>query len=105
MKGEGCGRIQEGAVHWGGSPTMARVRKAKVESVAEQIASLSAEEVEALLSQVPELVERALRILALGGQRPDGGRSVMELKGVGKEFWRAIDVEAYLDRERSSWPS
>jgi hypothetical protein len=30
-------------------------------------------------------------------------RSLRELEGLGQELWRSIDVEAYLERERSSW--
>lgn len=30
-------------------------------------------------------------------------RSVLELQGLGKEIWRDIDVDDYIDRERSSW--
>ncbi len=29
--------------------------------------------------------------------------SILELKGLGKEFWRSIDVEKYLREERESW--
>lgn len=32
-----------------------------------------------------------------------GHRSIMELKGKGKEIWKAVDVKKYLDEERSSW--
>lgn len=32
-----------------------------------------------------------------------GLRSIMELKGKGKEIWRDVDVKKYLDEERSSW--
>lgn len=30
-------------------------------------------------------------------------RSIMELKGKGKEIWKDVDVQQYLDNERSSW--
>jgi len=30
-------------------------------------------------------------------------RSILELKGKGKEIWKEIDVNTYLDEERSSW--
>ena len=30
-------------------------------------------------------------------------RSILELKGKGKEIWKGIDVKTYLDEERSSW--
>lgn len=29
--------------------------------------------------------------------------SIMELKGLGKEIWEGIDVEKYIEEERSSW--
>jgi endonuclease III len=36
--------------------------------------------------------------------KPDRSmHSLMELKGLGKELWRSIDVEAYLKQERDSW--
>lgn len=30
-------------------------------------------------------------------------RSILELKGKGKDLWKGFDVKAYLDEERSSW--
>ena len=30
-------------------------------------------------------------------------RSIMELKGKGKDIWKELDVKTYLDKERSSW--
>jgi DNA-binding HxlR family transcriptional regulator len=30
-------------------------------------------------------------------------RSILELKGKGKEIWKGLDVKKYLDEERSSW--
>ena len=30
-------------------------------------------------------------------------RSIMELKGKGKEIWKDIDVKEYIDKERSTW--
>ncbi len=30
-------------------------------------------------------------------------RSILELKGKGKHIWKGIDVNSYIDRERSSW--
>jgi hypothetical protein len=29
--------------------------------------------------------------------------SITELKGLGKELWQEIDVEKYIEEERSSW--
>ncbi len=30
-------------------------------------------------------------------------RSILELKGKGKDIWKRLDVKTYLDEERSSW--
>jgi hypothetical protein len=29
--------------------------------------------------------------------------NILEFKGLGKEIWEGIDVQAYIDRERDSW--
>jgi hypothetical protein len=29
--------------------------------------------------------------------------SILELEGMGKELWRGIDVEKYIEEERNSW--
>ena len=30
-------------------------------------------------------------------------RSILELQGLGKEIWKGIDAQEYIDRERASW--
>lgn len=30
-------------------------------------------------------------------------RSILELKGKGKDVWRGVNVTTYIDEERSSW--
>ncbi|NNG01413.1 MAG: hypothetical protein HKM93_18630 [Desulfobacteraceae bacterium] len=30
-------------------------------------------------------------------------RSILEIKGKGKDIWKGLDVKTYLDEERSSW--
>ncbi|MBU2622101.1 MAG: hypothetical protein KKD92_07285 [Proteobacteria bacterium] len=30
-------------------------------------------------------------------------RSILELKGKGKDIWKGLNVKAYIDEERSSW--
>lgn len=30
-------------------------------------------------------------------------RSILELKGKGKDIWKGLKVKAYIDEERSSW--
>jgi plasmid stability protein len=29
--------------------------------------------------------------------------SILDLKGLGKEYWRAIDAAEHVDKERGSW--
>ena len=29
--------------------------------------------------------------------------SILELKGLGKEVWEGVDVDAYINQERDSW--
>ena len=31
------------------------------------------------------------------------GPSLMDLQGLGKELWRGVDVDAYINEERDSW--
>jgi hypothetical protein len=33
----------------------------------------------------------------------DQSRSILELRGKGKQIWQGIDVQKYIDEERSSW--
>ena len=30
-------------------------------------------------------------------------RRILELRGLGKEVWRGMDAQAYVDQERDSW--
>jgi hypothetical protein len=34
---------------------------------------------------------------------PETRTSILELQGLGKEIWRGIDAQEYVDRERASW--
>jgi hypothetical protein len=34
---------------------------------------------------------------------PEARTSILELEGLGKEIWRGIDAQEYVDRERASW--
>ena len=34
---------------------------------------------------------------------PLKSRSILELKGKGKDIWKNIDAQEYIDKERSSW--
>lgn len=36
-------------------------------------------------------------------QPPQPRRSIMELRGLGKEIWEGIDAQEYVNQERASW--
>jgi hypothetical protein len=58
-------------------------------------------------SDVPEDVLEAVYtdLNAIDRFFPKGVKthSVLELKGLGKKYWRSIDVDEYLRKERDSW--
>lgn len=64
-----------------------------------------------ILNQVqqlsPEERERLLDDLAVSIHKGTADRpkkhSIKELRGLGKELWRSIDVEKYIEEERNSW--
>lgn len=47
------------------------------------------------------LEELAAQVGARGGAQKR--RNLLELQGLGKEVWKGVDVQEYLDRERRSW--
>jgi DNA-binding HxlR family transcriptional regulator len=54
-----------------------------------------------LSDQLRLLEEMAILIRKKASQsRP---RSILELKGKGKDIWQGLDVQKYIDEERSSW--
>ena len=53
------------------------------------------------LSDQLRLLEQMAAIIR---QKTTGStRSILELKGKGKDIWKGLDVKKYLDEERSSW--
>lgn len=50
------------------------------------------------LRLIQELVARVQRQMAA-----KGGRSIRELRGLGKEIWAGVDAQAYVDAERDAW--
>ena len=65
---------------------------------------------DAVLDRVQHLaVEDQLRLLAdlemLVRRRavPRPRRSILELRGLGKEIWQGVDTQAYINAERDSW--
>ena len=54
-----------------------------------------------LTDQLRLLEEMAILIRKKASEsRP---RSILELKGKGKDIWQGLDVQKYIDEERSSW--
>jgi DNA-binding HxlR family transcriptional regulator len=54
-----------------------------------------------LSDQLRLLEEMAILIRKKAGEsRP---RSILELRGKGKKIWKDLDVQNYIDEERSSW--
>ena len=57
-----------------------------------------------------EVIERALETLAEKEAgtvpttaTPETRTSILQLQGLGKEIWRGIDAQKYVDGERASW--
>ena len=57
--------------------------------------------------EIPEgVLERIYdEMQALDGLFPEGVKthSIMELAGLGADYWRSIDVDEYIRQERDSW--
>jgi hypothetical protein len=60
---------------------------------------LSLDEQEQLLEEIEAIVRQRAKNTRRSGQ------SIKELSGLGKELWRGIDVEKYIEEERNSWRS
>jgi hypothetical protein len=58
--------------------------------------ALSPRELEDALNQVKAIQE-------IVSPPVEPSRNITELKGLGKEFWRSIDVDEYIREERRSW--
>lgn len=50
------------------------------------------------------VAEEALQILS-SAAAPTGSRSILELRGLGKDCWAGIDAAAHVESERASWDS
>lgn len=63
--------------------------------VLNQVQHLSTDEQLQLLKDLMDLLKRQTATTPL--------HSILELQGLGKEVWEGIDVDQYLEEERSSW--
>lgn len=50
-----------------------------------------------------EAIEHALEILAEREIQAEAPTSILQLQGLGKEIWRGIDAQVYVDQERAAW--
>jgi hypothetical protein len=50
-----------------------------------------------------EVIERALETLAEKEPATETLTSILQLQGLGKEIWKGIDAQDYVDRERAAW--
>lgn len=64
--------------------------------VLRRVQRLSPDDQLRLLEDVASLVRRQV---ATRSRR----RSILELRGLGKETWQDIDAQDYVDQERASW--
>jgi hypothetical protein len=68
----------------------------RYEQILSDIRALPLSEQLLLLEQTASLVRNRTACLS----KP---RSIMELKGRGRELWEKINVDKYIDEERASW--
>ena len=60
-----------------------------------QIKQLNVLEQLRLLEAIAQSVQR--------GTAPKSQRSIRELRGLGKEVWKSLDAQEYVNQERDSW--
>jgi hypothetical protein len=65
------------------------------EDILRTVESLSRTEQLRLMSELAEY----LRV----NSGPESRISILELQGLGKEIWKGIDAQEYVDRERAAW--
>lgn len=61
----------------------------------EQVENLNQSEQLLLLEQIAVLIRRKTTVKTR--------RSILELQGMGKEIWKDLDAQDYIDKERESW--
>ena len=48
-------------------------------------------------------VAQEVTILLAQALEPPGARSILELRGLGKELWRGVDAASHVASERADW--
>jgi hypothetical protein len=53
----------------------------------------------------PEARLQLMALIAqdLAGKPPQAARSMLELRGLGKELWQGVDAQAYVEELRQEW--
>lgn len=72
-----------------------RLMQLPYEDVLRSVESLSRVEQLRLMSELADY----LRVHAA----PESRTSILELQGLGKEIWKGIDAQQYVDGERAAW--
>ncbi len=67
------------------------------QDVLEQAKSLTPEEQLKLVEDLSSLIRQQVKMT------PKSQRSILELRGLGKEIWQGIDAQEYINQERDSW--
>ncbi|MFP4348368.1 MAG: hypothetical protein ACOC23_01270 [Thermodesulfobacteriota bacterium] len=67
----------------------------RVQDIHKKIITLSPREKLALLSKLLPEVSREIN--------KQGKRDIFDLKGLGKEIWKGVDAQEYVDKERDAW--
>lgn len=65
------------------------------QDIRRQVETLTANEQLRLLEELAAIVRRRM------GVKPK--RSILELEGLGKEVWKGLDAQEYVNQERASW--
>lgn len=67
------------------------------QEVLHQAQSLTPEEQIHLIEDLSKLIRQQMTM------KSQPKRSIMELRGLGKEIWNGIDAQEYVNEERDSW--
>ncbi len=62
-----------------------------------QAENLSPEEQMRLIEDLSKFIRRRVTMT------PKPKRSILELRGLGKEIWKDVDAQEYVNQERDSW--
>ncbi|HLL78294.1 MAG TPA: hypothetical protein VKT25_02270 [Ktedonobacteraceae bacterium] len=71
-------------------------KKELLNDLADRMQEISPDEIDQFLDELGRVVRRR-------ATNQTKKHSVKELRGLGKELWRSIDVEKYIEEERNSW--